>query len=122
MAYRAFDEWQHAGAAAEPTRSPAADAVWLEPLFTPLERAVIEVARSDDPISLSRRRPLLRLAEALFGFRFFTDLANARLEALRRFAILARAKGDDLPQEEIDRFLAAGFSTRAALSLYPLSR
>ena len=52
-----------------------------------------------------------------FGFDRPRPLADARLEALRRFALLARISGGDLPGEEIKRFLDAGFTAVQARTL-----
>lgn len=121
MAYRAFDEWQPM-AAAEPLRIAAFVAKPDVPVFTPAERAVIAVARVDGASSVRRRTRLTRLASALFGIAPPNPLANPRLEALRRFAVLARLTGGHPSRREIETFLAAGFEPRAALTLSNLSR
>lgn len=121
MAYRAFDEWQSM-AAAEPLRMAASGAVTDAPVFTPAERDVIAVARVDGAASVRPRTWLTRLAVTLFGIAPPNPLANARLEALRRFAVLARVSRGNPPRHEIDAFLAAGFAPRAALTLSHLSR
>ena len=121
MAYRAFDAWQPM-AAAEPLRIAASGTVFNAPVFTPAERDVIAVARADGTASVRRRTWLTRLAAALFGIAPPNPLANARLEALRRFAVLARVSRGNPPRHEIDAFLAAGFAPRAVLTLSNLSR
>src|SRR5687768_385210 len=103
MAFRAFDERQHM-AAAEPPRMAAA-AVKAAPAFTPIERSVIALARIENPSSARPRKVLSRLGEILFGISPSKPLANPRLEALRRFAILARASHGNPPEHEIDSFL-----------------
>ncbi len=118
MAYRAFDEWQHV-AAAEPPRIAAQNG--SAPLFTPIERSVIELARLD-ALSSVRPRPVLARLARWFGVGMANPLANPRLEALRRFAILARWSHGNPPPREIEHFLAAGFTQRAALTLSSLSR
>ncbi len=127
MAYRAFDEWQHA-AAAEPLRLPAAaaprpvaPAPAPAPAFTPVELSVISLARVDGLATLRPRNWLTRLAERLFGVGRPNPLADPRLEALRRFALIVRNHRGDPPQGEIDRFLAAGFTARAAIALSSLA-
>ena len=123
MAYRAFDEWQHA-AAAEPLHLPAAAAprpVAPAPAFTPVELSVIGLARVDGLATLRPRNWLTRLAERLFGVGRPNPLADPRLEALRRFALIVRNHRGDPPQGEIDRFLAAGFTARAAIALSSLA-
>ena len=129
MAYRAFDEWQHM-VAADPIRASATVAavatadepVGTAAVFTPVERSVIALARIDGPSSIRSPRLLARLARRLFGIGPANPLANPRLEALRRFAILARSSRGRPPRREIELFLAAGFTPGAALSLTSLSR
>lgn len=109
MAYRAFDEWQPA-VAAGPLRVAVTD-VRQEPEFTPTELRVIAIARLD---SRSVVRGASRVADflaRLFAIRRPTPLANKRLEALRRFAMLSLA-GEARDRDERD-FLDAGFSPRA---------
>jgi hypothetical protein len=115
MAYRAFDEWQRAATAAP--RIGASSSVSPDPVFTTTEHHAIAVARGDGRWSVHPRTLLTRLAGALFGVRPPNPLADPRLEALRRFAVLARVSNGDVPGDEIERFLAAGFTTRAALTL-----
>ena len=121
MAFRAFDAWQPM-AAAEPPRIAAINAAPEAPLFTPAERAVIAVARIDGASSVRPRTLLTRLAAALFGVAPPNPLADPRLEALRRFAVLARLAKGHPSRADTDAFLAAGFAPRAALILSNLSR
>ncbi len=125
MAYRAFDEWQHA-AATEPLRLPSVARPALvapapAPAFTAVELSVIGLARVDGLATLRPRNWLTRLAERLFGLGRPNQLADPRLEALRRFALIVRNHRGDPPQGEINRFLAAGFSARAAIALSSLA-
>jgi hypothetical protein len=118
MAFRAFDDWERAVAVEPPpVAAPASASASPDPVFTPAERHVIAVARIDGPGSVRPRTVLTRLAGALFGMNPPNPLADPRLEALRRFAVLARVSGGDVPRHEIDRFLAAGFTPGAALAL-----
>jgi len=119
MAYRAFEEWPFADAgeqaiAASADRNDA-------PAFAPIERSVIALAAHDTQWSVRPRSLIVRFVEALFGFHPANPLADPRLEALRRFAVLARIARGALPAAEIDAFIAAGFSRRAALTLSPKS-
>lgn len=120
MAFRAFDEWQDLSAT-EPPRLAAAVSTMPEPAFTPIELSVIALARVDGPATVRRRTWLTRLAKAMFGIGLPNPLADPRLEALRRFAIVARDHRGDPPQAEIDRFLAAGFTALAAITLSSLA-
>ena len=120
MAYRAFDEWQLVSAT-EPPRLPAAASTIPAPAFTPIELSVITLARSDGASTLRPRTWLTRLAATLFGVGRPNPLADPHLEALRRFTIVARDHRGDPPQAEIDRFLAAGFTALAAITLSSLA-
>jgi len=91
------------------TRSAAAAAPAVA-RFSPLEWSVIALAKRDGLRTLSAPGRLSRALGALFGGSSATALADNRLEALRRLAVYAWHRGFALPQAEIDRFLAAGFS------------
>lgn len=126
MAYRAFDEWPLVVGAA-----PAAGAVTAarpvrdgvrEPAFGPIEASVVALAAHDHRWSIRPRTRFVRLVEALFGFRQSNRLADPRLEALRRFAVLARVTRGRPPQAEVEAFLAAGFPDRAVFALSSPSR
>ena len=71
------------------------------------ERRVVHLARTDQMVSLRRGR-LGRIAHFLFGIEAPHRLADARLEALRRYAILYRVKRDT--PDELSAARAAGFS------------
>ncbi|MDD1453277.1 hypothetical protein NHF48_023755 [Sphingomonas sp. H160509] len=53
------------------------------------------------------------MAAALFGFSRQNQLADRRLEALRRFAVLYRLRGAELSVAEKQRMLAIGFTDQA---------
>jgi hypothetical protein len=114
MAYRAFDGWPFDVAAQQADETTTA-APATEPVFTPLELHVLALAARDAAWSV-------RIVEALFGIRRPNPLANPRLEALRRFAVIVRNLRGSPPAAEIEAFLAAGFSPRAATALSSLSR
>lgn len=85
----------------------------VEPVrgFSALEWSVIALAERDRIASLATPG---RLATA-FGTLFATQrrspsLADPRLEALRRIAVLHWRKGDAVAAAETARFLSAGFS------------
>src|SRR5687768_8002730 len=78
--------------------------------FAPLELTVIALAEADPVASIGIPTRFGRAFERWFGFERPKPLADARLEALRRFAVLARVTGGRLPVEEVRHFLAAGFT------------
>jgi len=80
------------------------------PLLQRVERDVLLASRRDRPSSLKRPGPVGRWIAHLLGFEEANRLADPRLEALRRFAVLLRRRGDRLPGSEETRILVAGFS------------
>lgn len=75
--------------------------------LTPLEEQVIAVSLVDRRSSLLPRSHIFLW---FFGHRATSlPLANSRLEALRRYAILSRTSKNDLPQDECDRLILAGY-------------
>ena len=107
MAYAARIEPQNA----EPIafkRGPANDTD--KPEFNPLEWSIIRLARVD---SLSTLRPsgrIRRFGNWLMGRTGSLQLANERLEALRRMAVLSWHYGFTVPGDDVASFLSAGFS------------
>ncbi|MES2339179.1 MAG: hypothetical protein V4537_13880 [Pseudomonadota bacterium] len=110
MAYLdlAFDLPRAAMAAA--TAAPRHDAVSL---VAPLERQVVQLARADGRWSLRTHGRIDTLLRWVFGVKPVNRLADPRLEALRRFAVMARLRGDRLPPQETERLIAAGFVREA---------
>lgn len=109
MAYLAFNEPGAAALAdivppAAPVRSYAD-----EGRLSPLEWSVVALARRD---SLSSLREPGRLAVAMRVVLKTPNprLADERLEALRRMAVLAWHHNYAVPGHEVKAFLAAGFS------------
>lgn len=84
--------------------------------FSALEWSVIALAKRDPLRSIDAPSRLSRAVGGLFGAGTSSRLADPRLEALRRVAIHAWRRGFALPVQEIDRFLAAGF-TEAQLEI-----
>jgi hypothetical protein len=116
MAYRSFgapapahDEESESVAAAADRPNAAG--------FDPLELKVIALAEADPVASIGPPKRLHRFFERWFGFKLPNPLADERLEALRRFAVLARVTGGRLPAEEVKHFLTAGFSLFQARAL-----
>jgi hypothetical protein len=76
--------------------------------LTLLERAVVALARTD-PVRSLRRQGLF--AGWIGGAKYTPQpLADARLEALRRYAVLLRKYGDALPERERVIIREAGFN------------
>lgn len=91
-------------------RFAARRAMPAAPLLQRIERDVLLASRRDRLSSLEKAGPLGRWIGRLFGFEGVNRLADPRLEALRRFAVLLRRRGDRLPAQEEARIRAAGFS------------
>lgn len=108
MAYRAFSS--------PDSLESLADAAAEAP-FAPLELKVIDLAEIDPVASIGPPTRFARWFERWFGIPRPTPLADARLEALRRFAVLVRVTGGELPVEEVKRFLDAGFTLVQARTL-----
>ena len=115
MAFINFsDDTAHAvlSSSASPAASaPAVATIRIaEPLST-LERRVIELAREDRLATLRPVRKRSWLGRVLFGPQPPSPmLANERLEALRRLAVVAWHHGYQLPASALREAQAAGFS------------
>lgn len=88
-----------------------------ETRFDPLELKVIALAEADPVASIGPPTRFRRFFERWFGFELPHPLANERLEALRRFAVLSRLSDGRLPAGEVKAFLSAGFSLLQARAL-----
>jgi hypothetical protein len=91
-----------------------------QPVLSDLERKVVLLSRID-------RKPLGRvggfvqsLAARTFGIVAARPLADDRLEALRRFAVVLRYGDGIAPEEETARFTAAGYDPALAVPIYAL--
>ena len=73
------------------------------------EWSVVDFARNDGLWSLTPDGILARVARILFGIQPRRPLANERLEALRRFAVVAWKRGK-VGVAQAREFAAAGFS------------
>jgi len=107
MAYAVRLDPQEARAIAL-TAIPANDTA--KPEFSPLEWSVIRLARVD---SLSTLRPpgrFRRFLNWLMGRKGVPQLANERLEALRRMSVLSWHFGFTVPGDDVADFLSQGFS------------
>ena len=107
MAYLAKIEPQTAAPIAL-TGVPANDAG--KPEFSPLEWSVIRLARVDGLSTLRAPGRLRRFWNWLMGRNGSPELANERLEALRRIAVLSWHFGFTVPGDDVANFLSQGFS------------
>lgn len=107
MAYLARIDFDNASAITDSrSTQPAASILG----FTPLEWSVIRLARVDGLWTIRKAGTLRRMWNALLG-RNNPELANGRLEALRRMAVLSWHYGFTVPGDDVAAFLSAGFST-----------
>ncbi|ONF95328.1 hypothetical protein [Sphingomonas jeddahensis] len=103
MAYLAFDEFGAVQQAATPDRA-------ADDRLSALEWAVVVLARRDTLATLREPGRLSVALGNLFGKRPNPRLADPRLEALRRLAVLTWHDRIAVPAQEIADFLAAGFT------------
>jgi hypothetical protein len=110
MAYMNFTEVaaSPAGGGAAIQRAVQADNA---PRFSALEWSVVAIAQHDTLSSLNAPGRIAVALGALFGERQNPRLADSRLEALRRMAVLAWHRGYSVPVAEIKAFFAAGFTS-----------
>ena len=80
------------------------------PEFTALEWSVIRLARVDRLSTLRPAGRLRRFWKWLMGRSGSPQLANERLEALRRMAVLSWHYGFTVPGDDVANFISAGFS------------
>ena len=107
MAYLAKIEPQAASPIAL-TGVPANDAA--RPDFSPLEWSIIRLARVDALSTLRAPGRIRRFWNWLMGRTGGAELANERLEALRRMAVLSWHYGFTVPGDDVASFLSQGFS------------
>lgn len=103
MAYLAFDEF---GAVQQATTAERV----TDDRLSPLEWAVVVLARRDTLATLREPGRLSVALGNLFSRRSNPRLADPRLEALRRLAVLAWHDQVAVPAQEVADFLAAGFT------------
>ena len=107
MAYLAKIEPQNASPIAL-TGVPANDTD--KPEFSPLEWSVIRLAKVDRLSTLRPPSRFSRFVNWLMGRKGSPELANERLEALRRMAVLSWHYGFTVPGDDVASFLSQGFS------------
>jgi len=120
MAFLAFAEPGNAGyarvsapasqAVALPEAAPMIQAEEERPVLTELERSVIGIARHDGLATLRQPGRLTRWLGLVFGVRISPQLADPKLEALRRIAVLSWKRGYAIASAEVKAFLASGYS------------
>ena len=76
-----------------------------------LEWSVVAMAERDRLSSVREPSRFISALNAIFGIKPPNRLANDRLEALRRIAVLAWHYGWNVPKSELAAFIEAGFST-----------
>lgn len=108
MAYLAFAE---AGMPAVPAYAAVPAERIDEPAsFSALEWTVVALAERDTLSSLREPGRMAMALGSLFGDRPNPKLADPRLEALRRLAVLTWHQGYRVAQSAVHAFLEAGFS------------
>jgi len=80
------------------------------PVLTELERSVIGIARQDGLSTLRQPGRVSRWLGLVFGVRISPQLADPKLEALRRIAVLSWKRGYSIASAEVKAFLAVGYS------------
>ena len=79
--------------------------------FTALEWSIIRLSRVDSLSTLRAPGRLQRFVSWLMGRQGSPELANERLEALRRISVLSWHFGFTVPSEDVADFFSAGFTT-----------
>lgn len=92
----------------------------LAPTLSDLERKVVLISRGDRKPLGAFGTAVQRIARRAFGVTIARPLADDRLEALRRFAVVLR-HGDGIASDaETARFVAAGYDIRLKATIYAL--
>jgi hypothetical protein len=90
------------------------------PRLSALERRVVLLSRRDRMPAGPIGQFAATLARRLFGLEPANPLADARLEALRRFAIALRLGGGEPSERELAGFVAAGYDPRLSGQIFDL--
>ena len=107
MAYRTFAGPEEIALPAG-IAGPIADAVPAR--LSPLEWSVVALAQTEKLSSINRPGRIAVAMHRLFGIKYANELADPRLEALRRLAVIAWHRGYAIHSSEIHAFKAAGFT------------
>ena len=123
MAYLDFADGMGGAAVLAPAREARPSAVAVTPVADPvpaareakarlsaLEWSIVAIAERDRLSTLRTPGRTSMAMRLLFGERPNPRLADPRLEALRRIAVLSWHHGYTIPSAEVRGFLAAGFS------------
>ena len=78
--------------------------------FSDLEWSIVAMAERDGLASLRKPSRFWSLVSAVFGLKPANRLANDRLEALRRVAVLAWRYRWNVARSELEAFYEAGYS------------
>lgn len=113
MAYIDFNDTLAPAATQAPAGTPRHDQIPAaeRARLSPLEWSVVAIARMDRLSSLRHPGRLSMALGTVFGSRANPRLADPRLEALRRMAVLGWHHGFQVPTSAVRAFLTAGFST-----------
>ncbi|PCG16082.1 MULTISPECIES: hypothetical protein [Sphingomonas] len=114
MAYLSFDPINATPVAAPrtapaPLATPLAATADVAPRLSALEWSVVALARNDRLSSLRAPGRMTTAMRVIFR-QYNRMLADDRLEALRRIAVLGWHHGYAVPSHEVARFLRAGYS------------
>lgn len=109
MATAPAPSWSHGSiSGAAPLSSPVQAQANVQ--LSDLEWSIVAMAERDGLASLRKPNGFWSLISLLFGVKPANRLANDRLEALRRLAVLAWRYRWNVARSELDAFFAAGFS------------
>lgn len=93
------------------TAAPSINGATASPArLSALEWSIVAMAETDPVSSIREPGRFIAALESIFGLKRAGRLANERLEALRRLAILAWRHRWNLPKSELAAFLSVGFS------------
>lgn len=109
MAYMDFRGFDGLAPVQTQASGPVADPVCVTERLSALEWLVVSLARRDSLASLSRPGRLSTAMRMLFN-QPNPRLADERLEALRRMAVLTWHHGYTVASREVRAFVAAGFT------------
>lgn len=109
MAYMDFRGFDGLAPVQTQASGPVADPVCVTERLSALEWLVVSLARRDSLASLSRPGRLSTAMRMLFN-QPNPRLADERLEALRRMAVLTWHHGYTVAPREVRAFVAAGFT------------
>ena len=109
MAYLSFNEIDTGSQVSSGPQSDVSEPL-ERPRFSALEWSVIALAERDTLTTLRQPGRISAALGTLFGERPNPKLADPKLEALRRLAVLVRYHGYRVAESAIRAFMAAGYS------------